>query len=139
MAFFPNSSPSLSYPKPRDIRTKIVPIARTDSSTAKCVLPKDSIVIGVKVLQTAAAVTAAGSFDLGWSGATDGLLNDFSMATTSVGYAMGGAATGAQVGVKLTADRVVLATYTVGSSTAGGTGYAIIEYFMPGPGEGIDD
>lgn len=129
----------LSYPKPRELITKIIPIARTDSSTVKTALPKDAIVAGIYVLQTAAAVTGAATFNLGWSGATTGLLNGFTMATTSVGYAPGGAATGAQVGVKLTQDQVVIATYSVGTSTAGGTGYVKIEYFVPGPGEAIDD
>jgi hypothetical protein len=61
------------------------------------------------------------------------------MPTTSVGYAPGGTATGAQVGVKLTQDQQVIATYSAGTSTAGGTGYVKIEYFVPGPGEAIDD
>lgn len=129
----------LSYPKPRELLTKIIPIARTDSSTVKCVLPRDSIVAGIYVLQTAAAVTGAASFNLGWSGATTGLLNAFSMPTTSVGYAPGGTATGAQVGVKLTQDQQIISTYSAGTSTAGGTGYVKIEYFVPGPGEVIDD
>jgi hypothetical protein len=129
----------LSYPKPRELISKIIPIARTDSSTAKCTLPKDAIVAGIYVLQTVAASTAAATFNLGWSGATTGLLNGFSMGTTSVGYATGGTATGAQVGTKLTQDQQVIATYSVGSSTAGGTGYVKIEYFVPGPGEAIDD
>lgn len=130
---------TLSYPKPRDVQTKVVSIARTDSSTEKCVLPKDAVICGIFVHQTAAAVTAAGAFNLGWSGATTALLNAFSMPTSTVGYAAGGSATGASVGTKLDSDKTVLATYTVGSSTAGGTGYVVIQYFVPGPGEGLTD
>lgn len=130
---------TLSYPKPRDIRSKYLSIARTDSSTEKCVLPKDAVICGIFVHQTAAAVTAAGAFNLGWSGATTALLNAFSMPTSTVGYAAGGSATGASVGTKLDSDKTVLATYTVGSSTAGGTGYVRIDYFIPGPGESITD
>ena len=130
---------TLSYPKPRDIKTKFVPIARTDSSTEKCVLPKDAVICGVFVHQTVAASTAAGAFNLGWSGATTALLNAFSMPTSSVGYAAGGSATGASVGTKLDSDKTVIASYTVGSSTAGGTGYVVIQYFVPGPGEGLTD
>lgn len=129
----------LSYPKPRELLTKIFPIARTDSSTVKCVLPKDAIIAGVYVLQTAAAVTGAASVNVGWSGATTGILNAFSLPTASVGYSPAGTATGAQVGVKLTQDQQVIATYSVGTSTAGGTGYVKLEYFVPGPGEAIDD
>lgn len=124
-----------SYPKPRNILTKIVEIARADSSTAKCVLPKGAIVTNVMVNQTANAVTNTGSFVLGWSGSTSALLSAFTMATTKVGLVAPGTAVGASVGTQLTADQIVLSTYTVGSSSAGGTGYVIIEYFMPGPGE----
>jgi hypothetical protein len=130
---------TLSYPKPRDVLTKVVPIARTDSSTEKCVLPKDAVICGVFVHQTAAAVTAAGAFNLGWSGSTTALLNAFSMPVSSVGYATAGSAAGASVGTKLDSDKTVLASYTVGSSTAGGTGYVVIQYFVPGPGEGLTD
>ena len=130
---------TLSYPKPRDVQTKVVSIARTDSSTEKCVLPKDAVICGIFVHQTAAAVTAAGAFNLGWSGATTALLNAFSMPTSTVGFAAGGSATGASVGTKLDSDKTVLASYTVGSSTAGGTGYVVIQYFVPGPGEGLTD
>ncbi len=129
----------LNYPKPRELITRIFPIARTDSSTAKLTLPRDAIIAGVYVLQTAAAVTGAASVSVGWSGATTGILNAFSLPTTSVGYAPAGTATGAQVGTKLTQDQVVISTYSVGTSTAGGTGYVKIEYFVPGPGEAIDD
>ena len=128
-----------SYPKPRELLAKIIPIARTDSSTAKCALPRDAIIVGVYVIQTSNAVTGAGAYNLGWSGATTGILNAFSLPTTSVGYAPSGTATGAQVAVKLTQDQQVIGTYTVGTSTAGGTGYVKIEYFVPGPGEAIDD
>ncbi len=130
---------TLSYPKPRDIRVKVVSIARTDSSTEKCVLPKDAVICGVFVHQTVAASTAAGAFNLGWSGSATALLNAFSMPTSSVGYAAGGSATGASVGTKLDSDKTVIASYTVGSSTAGGTGYVVIQYFIPGPGEGLTD
>ena len=130
---------TLSYPKPRDVQTKVVSIARTDSSTEKCVLPKDAVICGIFVHQTAAAVTAAGAFNLGWSGATTALLNAFSMPTSTVGYAAGGSATGASVGTKLDSDKTVITSYTVGSSTAGGTGYVVIQYFVPGPGEGLTD
>ena len=130
---------TLSYPKPRDIRVKVVPIARTDSSTEKCVLPKDAVICGIFVHQTVAASSAAGAFNLGWSGATTALLNAFSMPTSTVGFAAGGSATGASVGTKLDSDKTVLASYTVGSSTAGGTGYVLIQYFVPGPREGLSD
>jgi hypothetical protein len=130
---------NLSYPKPRSLQTKIVPIARTDSSTEKCVLPKGAVIVSVNVFQDVAATTAAGSFDLGWTGDTDGILNDFSMATTAVGLVNAGTAAGTGVMTKLDSDKVVLSTYTVGSSTAGGTGYVIIGYFVAGPNEAVTE
>lgn len=129
----------VSYPKPRELLSKIFPIARTDSSTAKCFLPRDAIIAGVYVLQTAPSVTGAATVNVGWSGATTSILNAFSLPTTSVGYSTGGSATGSALGTKLTQDQQVIATYSVGTSTAGGTGYVKIEYFVPGAGEAIDD
>ena len=130
---------NLSYPKRRDTLTLIVPIARTDSSTPKCVLPKDAVVCGLHVHQTAAAVTGAATFNLGWSGSTTALINAFSMPTSSVGLTNAGSATGASVMTKLDSDKLVIASYAVGTSTAGGTGYVIIEFFIPGGGEAVDD
>ena len=127
---------TMSYPKARDVLTKCIEIARADSGTEKCVLPKDAVVIGVDVLQTAAA-NAAATFDLGWSGSTTALLNAFAMATTAVGHVTAGAKAGASVGTKLDSDKTVLCTFGAGSSTSGGTGYAFIKYFVPGPGETI--
>lgn len=132
-------NPTLSYPKPRSIITKVIPIARTDSSTLKCWLPKDAVVCNVHVTQTTAAVTGAGAFNLGWAGATTALLSAFSMPVSTVGQAQAGAAAGAGILSKLDSDKAVISTYTVGSSTAGGTGFVVIDYFIPGPGEAVDD
>jgi hypothetical protein len=129
----------LFNPKPRALQLKVVRILRTDSSTHKCSLPKGAIVVGVDVLQTSNAATAAGAFSLGWSGATTALVNAFSMATTAVGLVKPGTAVGTAVitPTPLDSDKAVISTYTVGSSTAGGEGYVHIYYFMPAPGEDI--
>ena len=127
---------NMSYPKPRNLIVKIVDIARTDSSTEKCRLPKGAIVADVEVLQEVNASTDVGTFSLGWSGTTDALVNAFSMATTKVGLVKAGTAVGSAVlGTPLDSDKKVISSYTVGLSTAGGTGKVIIKYFMPGPGE----
>lgn len=133
------TNPTLSYPKARDTLTKIFPVARTDSATVKCWLPKDAVVCSIHVYQNVDASTAAGTFSVGWSGAASALINGFSMATTAVGLTNPGTATGTSFLSKLTEDKAVTCTYTVGSSTAGGTGYVILEYFIPGAGEGVDD
>ena len=139
MASFTSSQVGLSYPKGRDLITKIVPIARTDSSTVKCVIPKDAVIVDVHVMQTTDAVTAAGSFVLGWSGTTSAILSAFSMATTKVGLVNPGVSAGSGLFSKLTQDQAIISTYTVGSSSAGGTGYVILSYFVAGPGEQVDD
>jgi hypothetical protein len=38
----------------------------------------------------------------------------------------------------LDSDKQVIATFG-GTSVSGGTGYVIIDYFVPGPGEAVDD
>lgn len=128
-----------SYPKSRSVVRKVFAVSRTDSSTAKCVLPKGAVVTGVYVLQNVNASTATATFSVGWSGATTALLSSFTMATTAVGYVTAGTAIGSGVFSKLTEDKIVLCSYTVGSSTAGGTGYVVIEYFVPGAGETATD
>lgn len=130
---------NMSYPKNRSLQQKIIPISRTDSSTLKCVLPKYATITGVHVYQTSNAVTAAGSFSLGWSGATTAIVNAFSMATSSVGLTNVGSAAGSGIFSPLTEDKQVIASYTVGSSTAGGEGYVTIDFFVPGPGETVTD
>jgi len=139
MANFVASQVGLSYPKGRDLITKVIPIARTDSSTIKCAIPKDAVIVGVHINQTTDAVTAAGSFVLGWAGSTSAILSAFSMATTKVGLVNPGTSAGASLFTKLDTDKQVISTYTVGSSTAGGTGYVTIEYFLASGNEQVDD
>jgi hypothetical protein len=132
---------TMSYPKPRSTQRKIIPFARTDSSTVRCVLPKDAIITDVTVIQSTPAVTNSGAVSVGWAGATTAVLNAFSLPVSTVGMAIAGGAAGATVlaGTKLDSDKTVLTTYTVGSSTAGGVGFVVIEYFVAGPGEDITD
>lgn len=127
--------------KPREMQVLVVPILRADTSaTSYGKLPKDAFIAGVEVVQTSSAATAAGTIDIGSASDADAILDAFSMATTAVGHVTAGVKVGVLVGTKLTADVDVQATYTVGSSTADGEGYAMIKYFVPGPGEtGIGD
>lgn len=117
--------------------TKMGTIARTDNGTVKFGLPKGAIICGVYVIQTVAATTAVATVDIGITGSATALANDFTMGTTSVGYAVVGAAAGASVGAKLTSDVNVTVTYAVGSSTAGGTGFFKVEYYIPQPGSAL--
>jgi hypothetical protein len=117
----------------------VVPVARTDSATTKAWLPKDAVVCGVHVLQNVNAATATASFTVGLGSDADGILEAFTMATAKVGLVNAGTSAGVSVMSKLTADAPVTLTYTVGSSTAGGTGFVIIDFFVAGPGEAVDD
>lgn len=139
MATFTAAQVGLYYPKGRDLICKIMKINRTDSSTPKMTIPKDAVIVGVHVYQDAVAVTGNGAYNLGWSGATTSILNAYSLTTAGTGLQNSGSATGTGVFTKLTQDQLLIGTYTVGTSTAGGTGYVAIEYFMPGGQEGVDD
>jgi hypothetical protein len=129
---------NISYPKPRSVMQKTFAIARTDSSTVKCVLPKDAVITEVICYQNVNAGTNPATWTVGWTGATDAVLNAFSAATTAVGLVLAGTAIGSGVYAKLDSDKAVFSTFG-GTSVSGGTGYVTIKYFVPGPGEGVDD
>jgi hypothetical protein len=133
------SNPNLSYPKRRSTMQLVIPVARTDAGTQKAWLPKDAVVTGVHVLQNVNAATATASFTVGLGADADGLLEAFTMATAKVGLVNAGTSAGVAVLTKQTADNPVTVTYTVGSSTGGGTGFVIIDFFIAGPGEAVDD
>lgn len=139
MATFTSAQVGLYYPKGRDLICKVMKINRADASTPKMTIPKDAVIVGVHVYQDAVAVTGNGAYNLGWSGATTSILNAYSLTTAGTGLANPGAATGTGVFTKLTQDQLLIGSYTVGTSSAGGTGYVAIEYFMPGGQEGVDD
>lgn len=128
---------NMSFPKPRKLQNKFFEIARTDNGTVKCVLPKGATVVDIDICQTADAVTGAATFDIGLGATANGLVNDFSMGTTSVGLAKPGNTLGANFGQVLAADSTVTVTFTVGTSTAGGTGWVRIGYLPPLPNEGM--
>jgi hypothetical protein len=133
------ANPNLSYPKRRSTMQLIIPVARTDSATSKAWLPKDAVITGVHVLQNVNASTAVATFTVGLGSDADGILESFTMATSKVGLVNAGAQAGVSVLVKQTSDLPITVTYAVGSSTAGGTGSVIIDFFVAGPGEAVDD
>lgn len=133
------TNPTLSYPKRRSTMQLVIPVARADSGTQKAWLPKDAVVSGVHVLQNVNASTAVATFTVGLGSDADGILETFTMATSKVGLVNAGASAGVSVLSKLTVDAPVTVTYAVGSSTAGGTGFVIIDFFLAGPGEAVDD
>ncbi len=133
------TNPTLSYPKRRSTLQLVIPVARTDNGTTKAWLPKDAVVSGVHVLQNVNASTATATFTVGLGSDADGILESFTMATSKVGLVNAGASAGVAVLSKQTSDLPVTVTYTVGSSTAGGTGFVLIDFFIAGSGEAVDD
>lgn len=133
------TNPTLSYPKRRCTMQLVIPVARADSATTKAWLPKDAVVTGVHVLQNVAATTAVATFTVGLGSDADGILETFTMSTTKVGLVNAGVSAGVAVLAKQTSDAPITVTYAVGSSTAGGTGYVMIDFFVAGPGEAVDD
>lgn len=132
-----------SSPKSRDLQTKVFQIVRTDSSTQKMFLPKDAFIVKVYVHQQTNAVTGAATYNVGFQGGTGTeLLNAFSLPTTSVGFVTAGTAIGTSVNLlganaRLATDKMVIGTFNVGTSSAGGTGVIIIEYFVA-TGDNLD-
>ena len=133
------ANPNLSYPKRRSTLQLIIPVARTDSATVKAWLPKDAVITGVHVLQNVAAVTGSSTFTIGLGSDVDGILETFTMGTTKVGLVNAGTSSGVSVLTKNTADQPITVSYAVGTSTAGGTGFVTIDFFVAGPGEAVDD
>jgi hypothetical protein len=132
-------NPNLSYPKRRSTMQLVIPVFRGDSGTPKAWLPKDAVISGVHVYQFAAAVTANATFTVGLGSDADGILETFTMSTTKVGLVNAGASAGVEVLAKQTTDKPITVTFAAGSSTAGGQGYVVIDFFIAGPGEAVDD
>lgn len=130
---------NLSFPKPRDPLTKIIPIARTDSATEKCWIPKDAVIVGAYVIQSTACDGTTGTVSVGWSGGGTEIINAFNVSTADAGYHAVAGKAGADLiaGTKTTSDKLVVATFTAGDSTSGGAGFVKIEYVVLGGGESI--
>ena len=132
---------TMSYPKSKDVLSKIVAIARTDSATEKFWLPKDAAVVGAYVILSGACAGTTATISLGYSGTAAAFVNAFNVSTADAGYhpVTGKAGADLIAGTKLTADKAVISTYAAGDSgeTTGALGYIKIEYIVPGSGEGV--
>lgn len=128
---------NLSYPKPRDLLTKVIRIARTDSATPKAVLPKGAFVIRVTTYIDTTADAGTPTYNLGWSGASTSLLNG--AVITGRGQAFPSTTSGTSLFTALDQDRELLGTFNAVGSASGSTGYVTIEYVVVGPGEGPDN
>jgi len=116
-------------PAARDPYVKMGILEVADGSTgfAAFGLPKYAVVVGVYTISAGANTTQ--TINVGFSSGGTELLNAF--APNSTGYAPSGSATGASVGVQLTADKTV---YLKASATLTNPVIVKVEYIIPPQG-----
>lgn len=117
-------------PPAREVYTKFGKLEVADGSTgfAAFGLPKDAVVIGIYTISAGANTTQ--TVNVGFTNGGVELLSSF--APNSTGYVSGGAATGASVGVQLTADKLV---YLKASATLTSQVIVKVEYIIPPQGQ----
>ena len=120
---------TVTTPAARDPLVKVGILEVADGSTgfAAFVLPKDAVPIGVYTVSAGANATQ--TINVGYTNGGVELLSAF--APNSTGYAVSGAATGAGVGVQLTADKTV---YLKASATLTNPVIVKVEYYIPPQG-----
>lgn len=129
-------------PKSRDVLTKFISIARTDTTAAiKAYLPKDAHIVGMFVRGAAASDAGTSAvIDVGNTATSNEYLASYDVKTAATGEgfsAAGGAAVGSAFMSKLTSDTPIYAKYTEAgtASTTGGPWIVRIDYALAGPGE----
>src|SRR5687768_5056083 len=110
------ANPSLSYPKPRQVLSKFVQVARTDTTAAiRAYMPKGALLVGMFITGAAAsdAATTATIMAGTTSTATEWLAAyDVKTAATGEGFNVpAGAAVGSAFSTALTADSAVYVKY----------------------------
>lgn len=120
------------YPKGRSSITKLATIDGSVSTAQELmVLPKDSVIVGVYVIGSAAG-TATRTVSVAGTTSTS-ILNAFDLAANGAGYNAAGAKAGVDVGAKLTSDVQVKATMS--AADAGKTWILKVEYIVLPHGE----
>ena len=102
------------------------------------VIPKDAIISGIYLIGAANATAQGTDTTLTAAVGTDadGLLNAYNLETGGAGYNVAGAAAGAALGVKLTADSKVTGTLSAAVAGDAALSWTVkVEYVMPGSGE----
>jgi len=120
---------TVTTPAVREIYSKVGILEVADGATgfAAFVLPKYAVPIGVYTISAGANTTQ--TINVGYTNGGVELLSAF--APNSTGYAVSGAATGAGVGVQLTADKTV---YLKASATLTNPVIVKVEYYIPPQG-----
>ena len=120
---------TITTPSARDPYVKLGKLEVADGSTGfvAMVLPKYAVVVGVYTICT--GTNATQTINVGYTNGGVELVSAF--APNSTGYAPSGAATGAGVGVQLTADKTV---YLKASATLTNPVIVKVEYYIPPQG-----
>lgn len=139
MALRPNQVVTSTTPPASCIHTKIIQVARTDTTAFDAfVLPKHAVYAGAYVMgATASNATVSAIIDVGTNpGSADELVNSFDVITNGAGYHAAGAAAGSAIGTQLTADTLYKAKYTESgiASNTGGPWLVKVEYYLPQQG-----
>lgn len=139
MAKRPNQVITNTTPPASCIHTKIVQVARTDTTAFEAfVLPKHAVIAGAYVMGGVASDAGTSAvIDLGTNpGTADEIIDSFDVKTNGKGYFAVGATTGTAHGTQLTADTLYKAKYTESgtASTTGGPWLVKVEYYIPQQG-----
>lgn len=139
MALRPNQVITSTTPPAIEVLTKVVQVARTDTTAFEAfVLPKNAVIAGAYVIgyvASDAAITAI--IDVGTNpGTTDDIVDSFSVKTYGKGYFPVDGAVGSAMGSQLSADTLYKAKYTETgtASTTGGPWLVKVEYYIPQQG-----
>jgi len=123
------NAPNMLTPAAREPQTKLAVLEAGESATfAAFGIPAGSFICGVYTISKGANTTQTVS--AGFSAAGTDLLVTF--APNSTGYAVSGAATGASVATKTTADQLV---YFFASAALTSAVYLKVEYYMTPAGQ----
>lgn len=139
MAKRPNQVVTVTTPPATACLTKVVQVARTDTTAFEAfVLPKGAVVCGAYVVgATASDAATTAIIDVGTNpGTADEIVDSFSVKTNGKGYFAVEGAVGSAMGTQLTADTLYKAMYTESgiASTTGGPWLVKVEYYFPQQG-----
>lgn len=140
MAVRPSQVVTSTTPPAIELLTKIVQVARTDTTAFDAFwLPKGTVIAGAYVMGlTASDAATTATLNVGSNpGTTNEIVAAFDVkGATGQGYAAVGVKAGTSMGSQVTADTLIKAKYseTGTASTTGGPWLVKVEYYYPQPG-----
>ena len=139
MAKRPNQVINTTTPPSVDTYTKVIQVARTDTTAFEAfVLPKGAVISGAYVVgATSSNAATSAVIEVGTNpGTSNEIIDDFDVKTNGAGYDPVGSTGGSAMGTQLTADTLYKAMYTEAgtASSAGGPWLVKVEYYIPQQG-----